>query len=138
VLDRQYIGVGIGVGLAVFGRKAGSMFLEIAGILIAACAWKECGAILGTRTTKAVGPMKLSFSDKKKMRPRRAFANRPASNRLGPPEQGSVGLPTGQRQGVTTSLSLVNLGVGVKKIPQSGALQFGVAPMGARKRTVNT
>jgi hypothetical protein len=129
--------IGIGAGVYAIGRYAGSVFLEVFGLIIVACAATDESC---ATTTQKVGTMHLRFDSKKKMLPKRDFAVRPALSIRGggPPQQGAIGLPTGQRQGVTTSFSLLNMGEGRMKIAQAGALQFGGAPMGAQKRTVNT
>jgi len=134
--------IALGTGLFLIGRESGSSVLEIAGavIVILALTHKDkCTDCESTTPVAKGGPLmisKPSFGSKKVMTPKRDFVVRRVQSYDGPPEQGAIGLPTGQRQGVTPSFSLLTRGDGLRKIPQAGALQFGSQPMGAQKRLV--
>ncbi len=134
--------VALGAGLLLYGAESGSGLLQSAGaiILILALTHKEKCVDCESKTVVATGGPaimnKPRFGHKKNMTPKREFVVRRVESYDGPPEQGAIGLPTGQRQGVTTAFSLLTRGDGLRKIPQAGALQFGSQPMGAQKRIV--
>lgn len=134
--------IALGAGLFLLGKETGSSVLEIAGavIVILALTHKDTCVDCATKSAATTeGPAimtKPTFGSKKRMIPKREFVVRRVESYNGPPEQGAIGLPTGQRQGVTPSFSLLTRGDGNKKIPQAGALQFGGQPMGAQKRLV--
>jgi len=135
--------IALGTGLFLLGRETGSSVLEIAGAVIVILALtdkRKCTDCESTTPVAKGGPLMISskptFGSKKVMTPKREFVVRRVESYNGPPEQGAIGLPSGQRQGVTPSFSLLTRGDGLRKIPQAGALQFGALPMGARKRLV--
>lgn len=134
--------IALGAGLLLLGEESGSGVLKVAGALILILALTHGGKChdCETKSTATVeGPMTMSkphFGSKKNMSPKREFVVRRVESYQGPPEQGAIGLPSGERKGVTPSFSLLTRGDGLRKIPQAGALQFGSQPMGAQKRLV--
>jgi hypothetical protein len=139
-MNSQSTAVAIGAGLFFLGREAGSVVMEVVGAIIALCALTHNDGCVDCANKSAAKPeatsMAPKFGSKKEMRPTRNFVVRRIESYVGPPEQGAIGLPTGQRRGVTTAFSLLTRGDGLRKIPQAGALQFGTQPMGGQKRLV--